>query len=81
MMTDLGLSADEAEARADTLRTDGKTAMFVAVEGALAGIVAVADPIKETTAAAIHDLHALGLTIIMATCDNRRSPRRMSELP
>ena len=73
MMADLGISADEAEARADTLRAEGKTAMFVAVEGALAGIVAVADPIKETTDAAIRELHALGLTIIMATGDNRRT--------
>jgi Cu+-exporting ATPase len=47
--------------------------MFVAVDGKLAGIVAVADPIKETTEAAIRDLHALGLTIIMATGDNRRT--------
>ena len=73
MMTDLGLSTDEAEAEADALRADGKTAMFVAVDGTLAGIVAVADPIKETTEAAIRDLHALGLTIIMATGDNRRT--------
>ncbi|MCT8328184.1 heavy metal translocating P-type ATPase [Albidovulum sediminis] len=73
MMTDLGLSTDAAEARADALRSEGKTAMFVAVDGVLAGIVAVADPIKETTAAAIRDLHALGLTIIMATGDNRRT--------
>ncbi|MCY1128538.1 heavy metal translocating P-type ATPase [Frigidibacter sp. RF13] len=73
MMKDLGLSTDKAEAEADTLRADGKTAMFVAVDRTLAGIVAVADPIKETTEAAIRDLHALGLTIIMATGDNRRT--------
>ena len=73
MMADLGISADEAEARADTLRAEGKTAMFVAVDGVLAGIVAVADPIKETTEAAIRELHVLGLTIIMATGDNRRT--------
>ena len=47
--------------------------MFVAVDGALAGIVAVADPIKQSTEGAIHDLHALGLTIIMATGDNQRT--------
>ncbi|MFP1634151.1 heavy metal translocating P-type ATPase [Zhengella sp. ZM62] len=73
MMSELGLVTDEAEPEADTLRADGKTAMFVAVDGTLAGIVAVADPIKETTEAAIRDLHALGLTIIMATGDNRRT--------
>jgi Cu+-exporting ATPase len=47
--------------------------MFVAMDGAIAGIVAVADPIRETTEAAIRQLHALGLTIIMATGDNRRT--------
>jgi Cu+-exporting ATPase len=78
MMTDLGLSTEEAELTADTLRADGKTAMFMAVDGALAGIVAVADPIKETTAAAIRDLHALGLTIIMATGDNRRTAKAVA---
>ncbi|MGX9353462.1 heavy metal translocating P-type ATPase (plasmid) [Shimia sp. W99] len=78
MMSDLGLATDEAEADADTLRADGKTAMFVAVDGALAGIVAVADPIKETTAAAIRDLHALGLKIIMATGDNERTAQAVA---
>ena len=73
MMQDLGLDTGDAEAWADTLRADGKTAMFVAVDGALAGIVAVADPIKQSTEGAIHDLHALGLTIIMATGDNQRT--------
>ncbi|RBI72282.1 heavy metal translocating P-type ATPase [Roseovarius sp. TE539] len=73
MMQDLGLETGDAEARADTLRTDGKTAMFVAADGALAGIVAVADPIKQSTEGAIRDLHALGLTIIMATGDNQQT--------
>jgi len=73
MMQDLGLETGNAEARADTLRADGKTAMFVAVDGSLAGIVAVADPIKQSTEGAIRDLHALGLTIIMATGDNQRT--------
>lgn len=73
MMQDLGLEIGTAEAQADTLRADGKTAMFVAVDGALAGIVAVADPIKQSTEGAIRDLHALGLTIIMATGDNQRT--------
>jgi Cu+-exporting ATPase len=47
--------------------------MFVAADGWLAGIVAVADPIKETTAAAVRELHAQGLRIIMATGDNQRT--------
>ncbi|MDZ7711372.1 MAG: heavy metal translocating P-type ATPase [Roseovarius sp.] len=73
MMTELGLDTGDAEARADALRSEGKTAMFVAVDGEIAGIVAVADPIRETTEAAIRELHALGLTIIMATGDNQRT--------
>jgi Cu+-exporting ATPase len=73
MMSDLGVSSDEADDDADKLRAEGKTAMFVAVDGRLAGIVAVADPIKESTADAIRELHGLGLAIIMATGDNQRT--------
>ena len=73
LMQAIGGDAASGEAKADALRTEGKTAMFVAVDGTLAGIVAVADPIKETTAAAIRDLHAQGLRVIMATGDNQRT--------
>jgi Cu+-exporting ATPase len=73
MMTVLGLDSTLAEARADALRSEGKTAMFVAVDGRLAGIVAVADPIKASTAEAIRTLHQLGLRVIMATGDNQRT--------
>ncbi len=61
------------EASAVKLQEDGKTAMFVAIDGKPAGILAVADPIKATTAAAIKELHALGLEIVMLTGDNRRT--------
>ncbi|WP_261331879.1 heavy metal translocating P-type ATPase [Maritalea mobilis] len=73
MMAELDIATEVAEEAADGLRTEGKTAMFVAVGGELAGIVAVADPIKETTESAIRELHALGLTVIMATGDNQRT--------
>ena len=73
MMRDLNLDIGRAEQAANDVRADGKTAMFVAIDGALAGIVAVADPIKETTAAAIHELHNAGLRVIMATGDNQRT--------
>lgn len=73
MMSDLGVSSDEADDYADKLRAEGKTAMFVAVDGRLAGMVAVADPIKESTADAIRELQGLGLAIIMATGDNQRT--------
>lgn len=61
------------EAAAAKLQEDGKTAMFAAVDGKPAGIVAVADPIKSTTAEAIRELHSLGLKIVMLTGDNRRT--------
>lgn len=47
MMQDMGLDTTQAEEKANSLRAMGRTAMFVAVDGALAGIVAVADPIKD----------------------------------
>ena len=78
MMKDMDLDTADADAKADTLRTDGKTAMFVAVDGTLAGIVAVADPIKESTAQAIKELHAQGLRVIMATGDNERTAQAVA---
>ena len=73
MMREVGLDPTAHEARADELRTEGKTAMFLALDGAVAGIVAVADPIKATTVEAIRLLHEQGLKIIMATGDNQRT--------
>jgi Cu+-exporting ATPase len=61
------------EARAAKLQGDGKTAVFVAIDGNPAGVLAVADPIKATTAEAVRDLHVLGIRIVMLTGDNRRT--------
>lgn len=61
------------EASAVKLQEDGKTAMFVAIDGKPTGILAVADPIKSTTPEAIRELHALGLQLAMLTGDNRRT--------
>ena len=79
LMTSLGIDCDSGEATADQLRDAGKTAMFVALDGKLAGLVAVADPIKPTAAAAIKDLHALGMRVIMATGDNERTARAVGQ--
>lgn len=73
MMDELGLDSAPLRSQADELRDDGKTAMFVALDGKLAGLVAVADPIKATTEIAIKALHDAGLRIIMATGDNERT--------
>jgi Cu+-exporting ATPase len=61
------------EAAAAKLQEGGKTAMFVAIDGKPSGILAVADPIKSTTAEAIGELHALGLQLVMLTGDNLRT--------
>jgi Cu+-exporting ATPase len=57
----------------EQLAADGKTPMYVAIAGALAGVVAVADPIKDTSREAIRRFHSLGLEVVMLTGDNRRT--------
>jgi Cu+-exporting ATPase len=61
------------EAAAVKLQEEGKTAIYVAVDGKPAGVLTVADPIKSTTPEAIRELHALGLKLVMLTGDNRRT--------
>ncbi len=81
MLAELGLDAAEAAraARAaDARRDQGETVMFVVVDGAIAGMVSVADPVKETTPAALAALHALGFRIVMATGDNERTARAVA---
>jgi len=70
LMADAGASVSGAENQAESLRQDGQTVMFVAVDGTLAGLLGVADPIKATTAEAIRALHAEGLRIVVVTGDN-----------
>ncbi|MER8971205.1 MULTISPECIES: heavy metal translocating P-type ATPase [unclassified Mesorhizobium] len=78
MMADLGIDTAAVLASAEALQADGKTAMFVAVGNRLAGLVAVADPIKATTAEAIKALHYSGLKIVMATGDNERTAKAIA---
>ncbi|MBY5563054.1 heavy metal translocating P-type ATPase [Rhizobium leguminosarum] len=79
MLADLGIHPTALAEKAEALRGDGKTVMFVVFDGALAGLVAVADRIKPTTAAAIKALHDSGLKIIMATGDNERTARAVAK--
>jgi Cu+-exporting ATPase len=65
-------------ARAEELRADGQTVMFVAVDAQPAGLLAVADPIKSTTVEAIQQLHAEGLKIVMLTGDNRTTAQAVA---
>ena len=71
MMEQLKVDPAPLAARADALRADGQGVMFVSVEGKLAGLVVVADPIKESAIAAVADLRAAGVRVVMLTGDNR----------
>jgi Cu+-exporting ATPase len=70
-LAELGISVDALNADADKLRRDGATAIFVAIDGQPAGILAIADPIKPTTKDALKALASDGIRILMLTGDNR----------
>jgi Cu+-exporting ATPase len=78
LLKDRGVVAGELEARADGLRKEGATALFVAVDDKPAGIIAVADPIKATTMAALDALRSEGLRIVMLTGDNQTTARAVA---
>ena len=78
LLKDLGVSSADLESRAEALRRDGASAMFVAVDGRPAGIIAIADPIKATTPAALASLRADGIRIVMLTGDNRTTAQAVA---
>ncbi|MEK6778075.1 MAG: copper-translocating P-type ATPase, partial [Candidatus Deferrimicrobiota bacterium] len=71
LLEDLGVDPGDLAVKADALRRDGQTVMFVTVDGRAAGLVGVADPVKATTPEAIRQLHAEGIRIVMLTGDSR----------
>ncbi|HWK31858.1 MAG TPA: heavy metal translocating P-type ATPase [Terriglobales bacterium] len=71
MVQSLALSVESLKPKADELRRDGQTVMFVAVDNRVVGLVGVADPIKESAREAIAALHAEGIRVVMLTGDNR----------
>ncbi|MBN8995193.1 MAG: heavy metal translocating P-type ATPase [Rhizobiales bacterium] len=70
-LRELAIDAAPLQAEAERLRADGATAVFVAIDGKPAGVIAIADPVKATTQEALSALHAEGIRIIMLTGDNR----------
>jgi Cu+-exporting ATPase len=70
LMQGLGIDTSGLAQRADALRHDGQTVVFVAIDGAPAGLVGIADPVKVSTPEAIRALHAEGLRIVMVTGDS-----------
>jgi len=78
-MDSLGVDVSGLAQRAETLRTEGKTVMFVSVDGRLGGLVAVADPVKETTPEAIDALHKAGIRVVMLTGDSETTAKAVAE--
>ena len=79
LMQELGVDAASVAAEAERLRGEGATAFFVAVDGRLAGLVAVADPVKETTPAALAGLAEEGVRVVMLTGDNRTTAEAVAK--
>ena len=73
LLNDAGIETEVLEEQAERLAAEGKTPMFAAVDGKPAGVVAVADTVKEDSAAAVATLRRLGIEVVMMTGDNRRT--------
>ena len=78
IMTEAGVEPSALDQDAERLRGEGATVVFVAVDGKAAGIIAVADPIKTTTAAALRELQAAGVHIVMLTGDNKTTAKAVA---
>lgn len=70
LMTDLGISPNSLQTRAEAFQKDGGTVMYITLAGRFAGLIAVADPIKDSTAEAIEQLKRRGIKVVMVTGDN-----------
>ena len=79
LMKSAGVEAGPLEAEADQFRSQGAGVMFVAIDGKLAGLIVVADPVKESAAEAIAELHGEGIRIVMLTGDNRRTAEAVAQ--
>lgn len=78
LFEELKIDLSELQQEADELRKSAKTVMFVGLDGALAGLIAVQDPIKKTTRNAIHALHRQGMRVVMATGDNETTAQAVA---
>jgi Cu+-exporting ATPase len=79
LLEELHMEPGELSEKAETMRADGQTAMFVTVDGKPAGLLGVADPIKETTPVAINGLHGEGVRIVMLTGDSCTTAEAVSK--
>jgi Cu+-exporting ATPase len=79
LMEDLGIRLEEMRADSDRLAGEGKTPMYIAVDGSLAGILAVADVVKQSSRAAIARLHKMGIEVAMITGDNKKTAEAIAK--
>jgi Cu+-exporting ATPase len=77
-LAELGVDTTPLDAEAETLRRDGATAIFIAADGKLAGVIAIADPVKQTTPEALAALAAAGIRVIMLTGDNKTTAQAVA---
>lgn len=78
LMTELNIDISPLARQADDLRKDGATVIFAAIDGRVAGLLAIADPIKETTPQAIKELHQMGMHVVMLTGDNKTTAQAVA---
>jgi Cu+-exporting ATPase len=78
LLDELGVDAAALHSRADALRTEGQTVMYLAVDGRAAGLLGVADPVKDSTPEALKVLHGEGVLVVMLTGDNRKSAQAVA---
>jgi heavy metal translocating P-type ATPase len=79
MMTEAGIKTRELDHSADELRREGATAIFIAIDGNVAGMLAIADQIKATAPVAINALRALGIRVVMLTGDNTTTAKAVAQ--
>ena len=79
LMRDRGIKLNGLEKEAERLSDEGKTPMFLSVDGKAAGIIAVADTLKPDSKNAVDALHRLGLEVIMITGDNKRTAEAIAK--
>ncbi|MCP4331891.1 MAG: copper-translocating P-type ATPase [Gammaproteobacteria bacterium] len=79
LMQTLAVDAEPMSMQADAARAEGQTVMLIAIDGKAAGLISVADPVKQSTPEAIHDLHAEGIRIVMLTGDNLTTAQAVAD--
>jgi Cu+-exporting ATPase len=78
LLESMGINPGDLSQQADKQRVEGRTVMLIAIDGKAAGLIGVADPIKDSTAEAIRDLHAEGMKIVMLTGDSHTSAKAVA---